>query len=351
MKGFTTIFLAVGLWLCHVQASGQSIDGFGGLRIKYRIQFDSSDASLDSLDNYRLDAVATLMKSRPNALFEVEGHTDSTGTRAFNEKLGLHRAKVVRDALRERGIPEAQMVLRGRGETEPLRKRGRYLARLSRRVEFRQVVRLKVQAKSTNGAPMAAQFVVQFRSAIYGPWNTENAVRSVEYILPVRDQYIVKATASGFLAQFDTIQPNYHEPGSSDLHHTLQLQPVVVKAKINFENIYFVTGRAIIASESETDLQRLYKVLEEDPKTYIEIRGHVNQPERDSLSEEVLEQGKRLSLKRAKAVYNEMVSRGIDPGRMNVRGMGSEEMLISHPTSPSDEQKNQRVEILILELK
>ena len=50
----------------------------------------------------------------------VEGHTDSVGTVAFNERLSEDRARSVADALVENGIPSRRISTRGFGETKPI---------------------------------------------------------------------------------------------------------------------------------------------------------------------------------------------------------------------------------------
>jgi outer membrane protein OmpA-like peptidoglycan-associated protein len=64
--------------------------------------FKLAQAQLPDEAKARLDEVVQQLKSNPNgAYIEVEGYTDSRGSKAFNEKLGLDRAESVKRYLYE----------------------------------------------------------------------------------------------------------------------------------------------------------------------------------------------------------------------------------------------------------
>jgi type IX secretion system PorP/SprF family membrane protein len=57
---------------------------------------------------------------REKSVIVVTGHTDDVGTNQFNQKLSLQRAAAVRQKLISFGINEEQVVIKGKGEEEPL---------------------------------------------------------------------------------------------------------------------------------------------------------------------------------------------------------------------------------------
>jgi peptidoglycan-associated lipoprotein len=64
--------------------------------------FKLGQAMLPDEAKARIDEVVTQLKANPNgAYIEVEGHTDSTGAKEFNDKLGLERAEAVKRYLYE----------------------------------------------------------------------------------------------------------------------------------------------------------------------------------------------------------------------------------------------------------
>ncbi len=67
-----------------------------------------------------LDAMREILRNYPNAKFSIEGHTDSDGSNAFNQKLSEDRANAVRNALIEKGVKSDNLTAVGFGETKPV---------------------------------------------------------------------------------------------------------------------------------------------------------------------------------------------------------------------------------------
>ena len=65
-------------------------------------------------------AVAAVLAKCPDARFEVEGHTDSSGNAEMNQNLSLGRAEFVIGALIERGIITSGLSAKGYGEEFPI---------------------------------------------------------------------------------------------------------------------------------------------------------------------------------------------------------------------------------------
>jgi len=69
----------------------------------------------------RLDAIKEILKNYPNAKFAINGHTDNVGNPKANQKLSEARAKVVMDALIEKGVNPANLTSQGFGATKPVK--------------------------------------------------------------------------------------------------------------------------------------------------------------------------------------------------------------------------------------
>jgi len=67
------------------------------------------------------EAVGRFKAENRGVFFEIEGHTDSSGPEAYNQKLGLDRATAVRDYLRDQhGIALSRIEVISYGEGRPV---------------------------------------------------------------------------------------------------------------------------------------------------------------------------------------------------------------------------------------
>lgn len=85
----------------------------------YTVLFDLSSESLNDPATQIVEQIADEWGSG-NAKLIVVGHADSSGSRAYNQRLSERRAKAVRDALVELGIEEGRVEDGGSGETDLL---------------------------------------------------------------------------------------------------------------------------------------------------------------------------------------------------------------------------------------
>lgn len=84
------------------------------------ILFDLNKASIRKESYDALDAIVEIMKEYPSADFHIAGHTDSSGSAAYNEKLSRERAASVRSYLVTHGIEAGQITSEGYGEKYPI---------------------------------------------------------------------------------------------------------------------------------------------------------------------------------------------------------------------------------------
>lgn len=81
--------------------------------------FDKSDIRTDAAQ--ALAQLATVIRAYPSGRVELEGHTDSKGDDAYNQRLSQRRAESVKRWLTEReAIAENRFTARGAGESRPV---------------------------------------------------------------------------------------------------------------------------------------------------------------------------------------------------------------------------------------
>ncbi len=84
------------------------------------VQYEFNKADLNPNSFPILDEYADTMKSHPNMIVEIAGHTDNVGSDDYNLRLSQRRAESVRQYLLKKGIKPHRIIAKGYGERQPL---------------------------------------------------------------------------------------------------------------------------------------------------------------------------------------------------------------------------------------
>jgi outer membrane protein OmpA-like peptidoglycan-associated protein len=79
--------------------------------------FDKADLSEEAKGN--LDKLVTVLNTYADTNIELQGHTDSKGSEAYNQTLSEKRATIVSTYLAEKSIKPERVTIKGFGETLP----------------------------------------------------------------------------------------------------------------------------------------------------------------------------------------------------------------------------------------
>jgi len=79
--------------------------------------FNKADLSVEAKGN--LDKLVTVLNTYADTNIELQGHTDSKGSEAYNQTLSENRAKAVSAYLAEKSIKSDRVTIKGFGETVP----------------------------------------------------------------------------------------------------------------------------------------------------------------------------------------------------------------------------------------
>jgi outer membrane protein OmpA-like peptidoglycan-associated protein len=91
------------------------------ITIDQKIHFDFDKSAVKKESYGILDDVASVLQANPQIKkVRIEGHTDSIGTDAYNQKLSERRANAVRDYLVGKGIDAGRLEAVGYGESRPI---------------------------------------------------------------------------------------------------------------------------------------------------------------------------------------------------------------------------------------
>jgi len=85
------------------------------------VTFAFNKANLDRTARKALDGQAAWLRAHPEVRMTITGHTDAVGAEAYNDRLGLRRAKAALRYLVRRGVSASRLdAVESRGESELL---------------------------------------------------------------------------------------------------------------------------------------------------------------------------------------------------------------------------------------
>lgn len=118
------------------------------------------------------------------------------------------------------------------------------------------------------------------------------------------------------------------------------LEPIRKDVKEVLNNIFFDSGKFDLRSESFAELDKLQKLLKQNPTLKVEISGHTDNVGKDS-------ENQILSEKRALAVVNYLLNNGTNVLNIKSIGYGSSKPMLPND-SEENRQINRRIEMKIL---
>lgn len=107
------------------------------------------------------------------------------------------------------------------------------------------------------------------------------------------------------------------------------------------QNIYFEKNTALLKKYAENELERLVELLKKNTRIVVEISAHTHTGLGHSFAEP-------LSRDRAEAVAAYLIARGIEPKRLKSIGYGKTQPLITPDSDSDQKERNQRIEIRII---
>jgi len=173
---------------------------------------------------------------------------------------------------------------------------------------------------------------------------TEIPVDSVtgEYIAAVlfRNDYIMTVKRKGYVQEskyISRIDPRFTTP--VDLF--VDIMPIEVGRSYRLNDIYFDFNSVELKPESRVVINEFFLFLNENPTLKVSIQGHTDNVGRE-------EKNLTLSENRAKAVYDYLLSLGVDVNRIDYKGKGETNPIATNETVEG-RALNRRTEFVIIE--
>ncbi|WP_143962676.1 OmpA family protein [Litoribacter populi] len=193
-------------------------------------------------------------------------------------------------------------------------------------------------------------------SKLVGGDNTNQQGR-VRFRLSPEQDYSIIASKNGYFTKSITFTTKGKTPDQSELIQdvtnitldtTVVLEQLVLEKAIVLENIYYDFDRAEIRPDAAQELDKLVKILKDNPNIRIELSSHTDSRGSESYNEE-------LSQRRAESAVEYIISQGIARERLVARGYGESQPIAPNENpdgsdNPEGRQMNRRTEFKVIEI-
>jgi outer membrane protein OmpA-like peptidoglycan-associated protein len=160
-------------------------------------------------------------------------------------------------------------------------------------------------------------------------------------VLPYDKNYSIRATADHFFAQSENLNlDSLVKAGYKEIHKDLYLVPIEIGQVVRLNNVFFDFDKWSLRPESFIELDRVVKLLSENPAIEIEMSAHTDSRGSDDYNY-------KLSDNRARSVMDYIISKGIATSRIISQGYGETKPVAANDTD-ENRQLNRRVEFKIL---
>lgn len=191
--------------------------------------------------------------------------------------------------------------------------------------------------------PLSASLIYETLpdGAVAGNGVSNPADGAFKMVLPYDKNYLIRAQADHFFAISENLNlDSLIKIGYKEIHKDLYLVPIEIGSVVRLNNVYFDFDKWFLRPESFVELDRVVKMLEENPAVEIEMSAHTDSWGSDDYNF-------KLSDNRAKSVVEYILSKGIPASRIVSHGYGETKPVVPNDTY-ENRQLNRRVEFTIL---
>ncbi len=157
-------------------------------------------------------------------------------------------------------------------------------------------------------------------------------------VLPAHTDYALSIQKPGFLFYSKNFSLTTHTRERA-FELNVELIPIEIGKKVKLENVFFATDSYELDPRSTAELNNVVSFLKTNPGVSILLEGHTD-------NEGNAAYNKDLSLKRAEAVKDYLLKKGISPKRLNTRGFGDTLPVATNETAEG-RSLNRRTELKI----
>ncbi|MNY08122.1 Outer membrane porin F precursor [compost metagenome] len=160
-------------------------------------------------------------------------------------------------------------------------------------------------------------------------------------VMPLGGNYAFNVTADGYLFYSENYQLDSAYISQPFLVE-VELEKLINGKNMVLKNIFFNTNEYKLLPASVTELTTLTELLRNNVTLNIEIQGHT-----DNVGNNL--QNEKLSLQRAKAVYDYLLESKIAPERLTFKGYGETKPIAANDTE-ANRKRNRRTSFVVTKI-
>jgi len=158
-----------------------------------------------------------------------------------------------------------------------------------------------------------------------------------------KNGYFTKSIAYSTIGKTPSQEELIQDVTNVTLDTTIVLEKLELEKAIVLENIYYDLDKANIRPDAALELDKLVKILQDNPDIKIELSSHTDSRASDEYNQD-------LSQRRAESAVNYIISQGISKDRLVAKGYGESQLIIENAQTEEEHQVNRRTEFKVIEI-
>lgn len=163
-------------------------------------------------------------------------------------------------------------------------------------------------------------------------------------IIASKSGYFTKSINYSTIGKTPRVEDLIQDVTNISLDTTIVLEPLILERSIVLDNIYYDLDKADIRPDAAIELDKLVKILKDNPSIKIELSSHTDARASDAYND-------ALSQRRAESAVAYIVSQGIAADRLVAKGYGKRQLIIPNAQTEEEHQTNRRTEFKVIEIK
>jgi len=195
-------------------------------------------------------------------------------------------------------------------------------------------------AKTTQPLESSIDLIDNDKNVVLATFKSNSSTGKYLVTLPSGKNYGIAVKRDGYLFHSE----NFNIPDNAafqEFNKDVALKKIEIGSTIVLRNIFFDFDKATIRPESANELERLIKLLNDNPTIKIELGSHTDSKGSDDYNW-------KLSDSRSKSVVDYLIGKGISTARLVAKGYGETKPIDTNETDDG-RQNNRRTEFKILE--